>query len=156
MPVQGGSPRLRTAFLVALAGLVAGLGLLALVLWLGSTGGVEVQLGDDTFEAGDAERIAAEITDRGPILYSDVAGGSRDIYLNHIGKDPATGWHAFSAQQPGAERDCYLTWDSEAEQFVDPCDGATFPADGAGLTRYPVYLRDDGSRVVVDLNRVRD
>lgn len=141
--------------MVAIAAAVAGFGILALVLWLADTGEVDVQLGSDVFEAGDAERIAGEIADRGPILYSDVAGGNRDLYLVHVGDDPATGWSAFAAQQPGAPRDCYLEWDVDEEVFVDSCDGTTFPHTGEGLTPYPVYVEDDGTRIVVDVNQVR-
>jgi hypothetical protein len=34
---------------------------------------------------------------------------------------------------------------------VDPCDGRIFPADGAGLVRFPTTVNDDG-KVVVDLS----
>lgn len=156
MPVERG-PRItaRGALVVAIAATVAGFGIVGLVLWLADTGGVDVQLGSDVFEAGEAGRIAAEIADRGPILYSDVAGGNRDLYLVHIGDDPAIGWSAFAAQQPGAPRECFLEWDTQAEVFTDSCDGTTFPLAGDGLTSYPVYLEDDDTRVVVDLNQVR-
>src|SRR5690606_24395042 len=96
------------------------------------------------FDAGGTERIAAEIADRGPILYSDVAGGTRDLYLNHLSDDVTEGWVAFAAQQPGAARDCFLEWQADEEQFVDPCDGSTFPPDGEGLPQFPVYVEDDG------------
>ncbi len=141
--------------MVAIAATVAGFGILGLVLWLADSGGVDVQLGSDVFEAGEAERIADEIADRGPILYSDVAGGSRDLYLVHVGDDPTTGWSAFAAQRPGAPRECFLEWDAEEEVFVDNCDGTTIARTGEGLTPYPVHLEDDDSRVVVDLNQVR-
>lgn len=156
MPVEKG-PRLtaRSALVVGLAGVIAALGLLVLVLVLADTGGVDVQLGDDVFEAGDTERIAAEIADRGPILYSDVAGGTRDIYLVHLGEDPATGWFAFAAQQPGAPRDCFVEWDEDGRVFVDGCDDTEFTAEGEGLPQYAVLLEDDGEKLVVDLNDIR-
>ena len=37
--------------------------------------------GDSDFDAGRIGRISEEIDDRGPILYSDVAGRSRDLIL---------------------------------------------------------------------------
>ncbi len=156
MPVERG-PRYNTRsglILGVTAAVLAG-GLFLLFSWLSSTGKVEVRLGDDVFEAGRTDRIATEIADRGPILYSDVAGGTRDLYLNHLGDEPDEGWVAFSAQQPGAARDCFLRWSDEEGVFVDECDGAEFPPDGEGLTRYEVFLEDDGEQVVVDINGVR-
>jgi hypothetical protein len=47
------------------------------------------------------------------------------------------GWLAFAAQAPGAERACLLQWVAAEGEFVDPCSGRRFPADGKGLARYP-------------------
>jgi hypothetical protein len=130
---------------------VAGLGLFGAVSCLADQGDVvEVRLGDDTFDAGGTERIAAEIADRGPILYPDLVGGSRAIYLNHLADEPDEGWVAFDAVQPGAAETCVLEWDGGQSQFVDPCDGREFPSDGAGLPQYPAEVEDDS--VIVDLN----
>src|SRR4051794_27225037 len=60
----------------------------------------KLKLGDDTFHAGGAERIAKAIAKGGPILYTDIAdtgGEKRDIVLQHLGGDEATGWYAFLA-----------------------------------------------------------
>lgn len=178
MPVERG-PKidLRNALILGVSGVFIAGALFVFVTWMAGTGGVEVQLGDDVFEAGGTERIAAEIDDRGPILYSDVAGGTRDLYVNHLSDDPAEGWVAFAAQQPGAARECFLVWQpadaggaagreaAEAGEeaggvstdgvFVDQCDGAEFPPDGAGLPQYAVFVEDDGQTLVVDLNGVR-
>jgi hypothetical protein len=158
MPVERG-PALsaRSAIILALSAVfVAGV-LFLFVVWLAGTGdGVEVQLGDDVFDAGRTERIAAEIADRGPILYSDVAGGTRDLYLNHLSEDPTEGWVAFAAQQPGAARDCFLEWQPDEEHFVDTCDdAAVFPPDGGDQPRYEVFLEEDDERIVIDINGVR-
>jgi hypothetical protein len=165
MPVERGPQiNLRTALILAVSGVVMVGLLFGLVLWLSSTGGVEVQLGDDEFENLDTSEMAEEVADRGPILFSDVGGGSRDIYLQHLSTELGEGWLAFSAQQPGAPRECVLVWTPDEDSgestegggiFVDPCDGAEFPADGDGLTQYPVYLEDDDETLVVDLNNVR-
>lgn len=87
---------------VALVTIVAGV--VFFVSVLSNRGDVQVRLGDDYFNAGDARDISDDIRDRGPILWSDLAGGSRDIVVNHLGDDPETGWVAFEARQPGDPR----------------------------------------------------
>jgi hypothetical protein len=115
------------------------------------SGSIQVNLGDETFNAGDAESRAQTIADGGPILFSDVAGGQRDIFLQHQGGDVKTGWLAFDVRTPGQARDCMLQWDNTAKAFHDSCGGATFPADGGPLPHYPATVNDDGD-VIVDLN----
>ena len=58
----------------------------------------------------DAARISAEIAEGGPVLFSDVAGGSRDIILQHLGTDPDSGWLAFEARRAGQDRRCFFEW----------------------------------------------
>ena len=142
-----------TAVLVGIAGVVAGLGLVFLMVNLASQGGdsFEVRLGDDRFPAGQVDNRAASVASGGPILFADVAGGSRDIYLQHLGAEPDEGWYAFSAQPIGKARDCFLQWDESSGDFTD-CDGDRFPADGDDprLTSYPVAIEDGD--LFVDLN----
>lgn len=116
---------------------------------------LDVRLGDQTFDGGDAEDLADEIADRGPIFYADIGdtggGDKRDIILQHLGDDPDEGWYAFRAQPPGEERDCTWLWQPDEDLFRARCDDElTAPADGAGLESYPVDV-DDG-RLDVDLN----
>lgn len=126
---------------------------------------VQVRLGDEKFYAGRVSRIAPEIIDRGPVLYSDVAGGDRDIYLNHLSDDPQTGWVAFDARPAAAPRSCTLLWLAGAQHFelfrvtaslgvgelpTERCTAETWPADGAGLASYPVEIVN-GS-ISIDLN----
>lgn len=115
----------------------------------------DVGLGDQTFQGGDAERVAAEIAERGPILYPDVSGGGdRDIILQHLGDDPEEGWYAFRAQPADKGRDCTWEWQDDEGLFRARCDESlTAPADGAGLERFPVEV-DDG-KLDVDLNHER-
>lgn len=140
--------------LLAVSGLVLGL-VLVLVLFivaipsLTESGQVEVRLGPERFDAGPAEDRAVEIAERGPILLPDVAGNDRDVYVQHIGDDPQTGWLVFDARKPGAGRDCTLEWQRDPEQFINPCDGSVVTATGEGLIQYPVEVTDDG-QVVVD------
>ena len=103
--------RARRAVVVGAAGVAVGLALIAAVVWLaGSSGQVEVRLGDRDFRDLDAARISAEIAERGPVLFSDVAGGSRDIILQHRGDDQESGWLAFEARRSGQDRRCFFQW----------------------------------------------
>jgi hypothetical protein len=153
-PVEKGfRPSVRTTLLVAVGGVVAGLLLFALVLWLVGRGdevdGFEVRLGDDQFGDVQAERTAERIADEGPIIFGDPAKGERPIYLQHLGELDEQGWYAFDAIAPGCDRS--LLWKTEDEIFVDPCTDEEFLADGTGLPAYPAEVNEDG-QVIVDLN----
>jgi hypothetical protein len=152
-PTRRRSPR---TLVLGVAGLVVGLVLLITVFVfaipsLTESGKVEVRLGSDTFDAGLAAKRADAVRRDGPILFSDVASGQRDIYLQHLGGDDRSGWLAFEARRAGTSRDCTLRWDPGGNEFVDPCDGTVVPADGVGLQQYEVTVTDDGE-VVVRLN----
>jgi hypothetical protein len=102
-----------------------------------------------TFDVGPASQRAASIARSGPILFPDPQGGTRDIFVQHLGE---ANWVAFEARAAGAPRQCALRWEQSARHFVDPCDGRIFPADGAGLVTFPAAVNDRG-RVIVDLTR---
>jgi hypothetical protein len=142
----------KRAVVVGLVGVAAGVALVWGMSRLASTGEVTVQLGDDTFEAGDPAGMSRIIARDGPILYADAAGGRRDIWLQHLGADPGRGWYAFDAHRPGTGRDCTLQWQPAAAVFTDPCDGAIIEAHGDGLPGYEVRIED--GELIVDLNAV--
>jgi hypothetical protein len=159
MPVARRQGHTGRALAVAAAGVVLALGLALGVSLLANQGRVEVRLGDDVFEAGDAEGLSEQIADQGPVFFSDAAGGDRDIVLQHLGDDPRRGWLALAARPAGTPRDCFVQWQADDEQFAlldadgevtADCDGRTFPADGTGLPQYPVERRD--GNLYVDLN----
>lgn len=159
MPVaRGPQINTRSAVLVGLSGVVVAGLIGALVLWAASSSGdVEIQLGDTDFDAGSAERLAGVIDEGGPWLVPDVAGGRRDLILNHLGDEAETGWYAFDARPVGESGDCFFEWDPDLEVFVlvtivdgVRCGDTTVPATGEGVTTYPVAI-DDG-RVRVDIN----
>jgi len=155
MPVQESRKRTSRSVVVAVAGIAIGIALVLLLFVvaipsLTESGTVEVKLGSDTYDAGSATARAQNISDGGPLLFSDVSSGKRDIYLQHIGDDVATGWYAFDARRPGQGRDCTLSWQASLSNFRDPCDGAVIAADGTGLLSYPVTITDKG-KVIVDL-----
>jgi hypothetical protein len=138
---------------LAVAGLVVGIVLVLVVFILAipnltESGQVEVQLGPESYDAGPAAERADEIADRGPILLPDVASNDRDIYLQHVGDDPNSGWFVFDAREADASRDCTLEWRGAARTFYDPCDGSSIGETGDGLTQYTVEVTDAG-RVVI-------
>lgn len=142
---------------LAVGGLLVGL-VLAIVVFvfavpsLEEGGQIESNLGDDVFAdiRADAE-LAAEIAENGPFYLPDVAGGDRDIFVQHIGDDPEEGWLVFAARPTDAGRDCTLTWEPELQRFEDPCSDRTFPADGEGLKQYPAERDEDGV-LIIDIN----
>ncbi len=140
------------AVLIAVVAVVAGLGMGWLVLQLASSGQADVRVGDDEFNAGYTEGLAREIADGDgqPLVFNDPSGGSRDIYVQHLGDSQNQGWSAFEVRVPGTD-DCLAVWDADTGRFRSSCDDAvTFPADGEGLTQYPVEVTAD-ERLVVDL-----
>ena len=118
---------------------------------LTSGGETKVRLGDDEFEVGKVDALAPRIERDGPLLFQDLLiGGTRDIYVNHIGADDETGWVAFEARVPGSDRSCTLVWDNAQQAFTDPCTIETVPPDGGDLPHYPTRVTDDGV-LIVDL-----
>jgi hypothetical protein len=100
------------------------------------------------FELGKATDYARTIARDGPLLLPDPQGRSRDIFIQHLGE---TNWLAFEARPTGSPRQCTLKWEAGGRRFVDPCDGRSYPPDGAGLVSFPTTVDDDGI-VVVDLS----
>ena len=150
MPVSSGSrPNLRSVVAVGLAGVAVALGLVLAVLLLTRSGtDVEIRLGDSDFRDMETGRISAEIADRGPILFGDVADGELDIILQHLGDDPASGWLAFEARRPGQSRDCFFAWRAEQAEFVNTCaPDDVVDAAGTGLRHFDVAVVDGDVRV---------
>src|SRR5688500_14906219 len=155
MPVASG-PRVtaRSAIVVGAAGVLTAVILVLFILWVTSQNGnkVEFRLGDEQFQDITADRMARRIAGEGPVLFPDVsANRSRDIYVQHLGSDPKTGWLAFDARKPGAARECFLEWQRDRRVFVDRCDNAEVAADGAGLRQYPAVVNSNG-KVVINFN----
>ncbi len=141
-----------TALLLSsVLGLVALLLLLVFVVKLLSDSGAST-LGDDTFDV-NASTLAEQVARNGPILFPDLLGKGRDIYIQHLSEDRKEGWRAFRATGPGNDRSCTLRWDPAERIFRDPCSPAvTYPADGQGLEQYQASVQDS-NKLVVDLRR---
>lgn len=154
MPVGRTTNRgeVRAIVLVVGAILVIVAGIAIFLDVISNRGEVQLRLGDDRFNAGRATEMNEAIGEHGPILFSDVAGRTRDIWLNHLSDDPTTGWVAFEARRPGAGRECTVGWVVAERLFREPTACGTFTAGpaGDGLNQYPVTVTD--GRLIVDLN----
>ncbi len=159
MPIaRGPQINARSALLVGATGVIIAFLLGGMVLWVSnSSDAIELNLGDRVFDAGFVGRQSEEISARGPILYADAgSSGQRDLFLQHIGDDPDSGWLAFSARRVGDPRDCSAVWDRDDRIFEltssteVECDTVTFSELGCGLFRYPAEVID--GKVTVFLN----
>lgn len=154
MPVAKSQGHAGKALLIAGVSVVLLLGLAFLVAAAASRGDVEIKLGDDRFNAGQVKNIADSIDDGDglPFLYQDLAGGQRNLFVQHRGDDPEEGWSAFGAFVP-EDPECRVDIDRDRKVLVNACDeGQTFPLTGTGLRFYPVSVED--GRLYVDINEL--
>lgn len=137
-----------TVFVASLVALV----ITGLVLWwavgVASRNPEVANLGPEVFSF-EADGLAEEIAERGPFLLKDPLNRGRELYVQHVGTSPKRGWQAISAYASSSDFECLLNWSAQREEFVDPCTRKSYPADGRGLTRYPVEVSE--GRVEVDL-----
>ncbi len=112
----------------------------------------QANLGPSVFRF-QARSLAKEIDERGPVLLKDPLNRGREVYLQHLGGDPAEGWHAIRAYAEEPELRCLLKWENGPRRFRDPCTGQAYPADGSGLTTYPATVT--AGTVSVDLRTRR-
>lgn len=101
-------------------------------LRLASDPDVARSVGAETFEVGNAERLAETIEENGPLLFQDPleqgGDGGRDIWVLHEGDDPEEGWSAVQVHSP--EGDCSLDWNRRAGEFRQECpDNPRYPAE---------------------------
>ena len=139
-------------FVATVLGIVAMVFLVTRTADLAQSGDVQINIGDEVFAPGNIDRLSDDIDAQAtPLLFSDPAGGDRDIWLQHIGDDPEIGWYAFAVRPADAPRDCFVQWQVDAQEFSYNCDDRTFPADGEGLFQYPVSIAANGE-ITIDLN----
>ncbi|MBV8691512.1 MAG: hypothetical protein JOZ37_13100 [Actinobacteria bacterium] len=131
--------------------LAAAVLLFVFALRLTSKPGTKVHLGESTFKIRRADRFADEIAKHGPLLFQDLLNKSRDIYVQHQGRDDKAGWSAFLAHPENERRTCQIVWRQKSHDFRDPCSKQIYPGDGAGLPHYKVTVADNGD-LTVDLN----
>lgn len=139
-------------FVATMLGFVAMYFLFTRTADLAQSGDVQISIGDEVFAPGNVERLSEDIAaQQTPLLLSDVSGGDRDIFLQHIGDEPETGWFAFAVRPIDAPRDCFINWELEEQEFSYNCDDRTFAANGEGLFQYPVNISPTGD-ITIDLN----
>jgi hypothetical protein len=145
-------PRRELSFVIigALAVLTAVL-LIIFVLRLAKQPGARVNLGGQEFDVGKAPVFAPDVTRYGPLKFV-APRGKIDLLVQHLGPDPLKGWLAFEAHAPDEARTCVVQWQPPAHHFTDPCTGRLFPADGTGLTHYPVRVASN-AHVIINLRQ---
>lgn len=166
MPVeQRSGARQLTSIIFGVVAVAVAIGIAWGVLQLasGGEGPIQLQLGDDKFDAGQAARLSAQIEEGGPVLFSDVSGRGqrRPIFVNHFGGDPEVGWAAFPAVFPDADENCFLSWDPERELFEeragiegggreigDLCSDRTVEPNGGELERFEWEIDEDGNLII--------
>jgi hypothetical protein len=149
-PEQALAARRRTVLVTAVGAVIAAALLFAVMARVTSTTSTPAGGGGERaarFQLGKATEFARIIARDGPLLLPDPQGRSRDIFIQHLGE---ANWLAFEARATGAPRQCTLKWEAGPRRFVDPCDGRSYPPDGAGLVSFPTTVNDDGD-VEVDL-----
>jgi len=156
MPIERRNTRNQVTTTIIMVCTVGVIVLLVYLLIQAASGGkgVAFDLGVDRFTVGDSIEQRKLIERDGPLLFSDASGNGqkRPIFVNHVGDELKVGWVAFDAIPPDGAPGCFLRWDRATGTFVgvDGCDQRSFPADGTGLTLYPVQVLDSG-QVEVDL-----
>jgi hypothetical protein len=154
MPVAQSRGHAGKALLIASVAIVLIAIVTVFVALAASRGDVEINLGDDRFEVGEAEEIL-ELIDEGdglPALFPDLVNRDRPLYVQHTGDDPEAGWVAFGAFDPD-DPSCLVEIDRDAKTLVNECDRAvTYPLDGEGLRAYPTTVEDGD--VIVDINEL--
>ncbi len=154
MPVAQTRGHAGKALLIAGVSVVVLLGVGFLVAVLANNGDVEIHLGDDRFGAGEVDRMADAIEegDGLPLLYPDLIGGHRALFVQHVGTHDDKGWVAFGAFDPD-DPDCPVEIDREAKVLVNGCDDdVTYPLDGTGLRYYPTAVEQ--GELYVDINEL--
>lgn len=156
MPVaKGPSVSSRSALFAGLAAVgVAALIVIGVIIASNSGNSVELKIGDSDFRNINANGLANEIRENGPVPFSDLVGSNRAVWVNHMGNSSDDGWVAFFARVPESP-ECIVEWNPDIEMFFDTCDDTnTYPPTGEGLETVPT--RVESGNLIVDINRLGD
>lgn len=141
----------RRAVITALVAMSGAIGAIVLVLSLArSSDSIEIKLGDEDFRGISAVGLATEIADNGPVLFPDLVGKNRPIWVTHEGPDSESGWYAFLARVPSSAG-CIAQWNADAVGFVNTCDTEiVYPPDGEGLEQLKWNVVSGELRVLIN------
>jgi hypothetical protein len=152
-PIGRPGPRRGTSLvLIGLLAVLTAVLVIVFVLRLARSPNAKVNLGAQEFEVGKGATFAKPIAEKGPLLFQALRGGQLDLFVQHLGDDPAHGWLAFEAHAPGEPRRCQLRWQPATADFTDPCGPRRYPANGDGLNHYLVRVDAKGN-VIVNLRQ---
>jgi hypothetical protein len=139
----------RRLIAAGVAAVVGALVLVGLMLALARDPDVKNNLGERVFTVGDADSLATEIDDRGPLLFQDLLGGDRHLMVDHLGAEE---WLAYATELADG---CRLELVRESGDVRNSCTGSNrrpVLADVcAGLRAFRTEVNDD-NELVVDLN----
>lgn len=131
-------PRLRSPLARAIVPVLGGIAFFALFfagLWLIATAindraDVGSEIGTRVFEVGEVSSMAKAITADGPLLLPDLHSpdGIRSIVLDHVGKDPGTGWQVYYGYPADRDSRCLVTHIQGTRTFID-CEKRTIQVE---------------------------
>ena len=121
-----------------------GAGLVVAALVIRAAGGPKTVQEAEPVEVGTVANLRRQIGDGGPVLFPDLARGSRAFYVTLVDGKLA----ALRAYAPGRGTTCSVVWDRKAQRFEDCKDR---PVDPHALDRLELTT-EGGSNdpVVVD------
>jgi len=125
----------------AVAGVIALVLIVVVIVELATSPDVQNQLGQNVFRIPGGASLAREVDRNGPLLFRDAIGRDRDIYLDHV---DGRRWVAFEARLSSG---CQLTLDRTTGELRD-CDGQVAATDPPPTRAYRVVVERDGDLVV--------
>jgi len=145
-------PQLRSNLARAVVPVLLGIGfiiLVGLMLWgvaaltANNSEDVTANLAPAFQEMGNAERVAGQIDDGGPIILQDLIGSDRNIVLDHT---PADGFQIYLAHPADRDSSCQIEQIKHTREFTD-CEGRTLEPSDLALPPKGVrpIINGDGS-----------
>lgn len=145
-------PQLRSNFARAVMPVLIGIVVIVLVglmLWgvaaltSKNSDEVTVNLAPEFQEMGNAEFIAGQIADGGPIILQDLIGSDRNIVLDHT---PADGFFIYLAHPADRDSSCTIEQVKRTREFID-CEGRSLEPSDLSLPPQGVrpIINPDGS-----------
>ena len=143
-----------SALLIAILALLTAVLVSVFIVRLAHDQTTKANVGTQEFAVGRSTVMARRVAVTGPFLFEQLRGAAPDLYVQHLGHDPAHGWLAFAARPDGAPQRCDLVWTPLSNDFEQAkgCPGPSYPADGQGLLHYQARVDPKGV-VVINLRQ---